>query len=282
MVPEEFGNMICRLEYGDAEISVQRNDAHDLMELKFDFGDRERDVVVSISDGAIEMTDENELYEMIRLGLLNDRLTRFESDEITDVDADRAVEEVDSRLRCKLFTPVPEREKELMEELDKIDDEEQEMLEKADKYDELEKILMEMTQKGLVCKIFAGQMFEVVFYSWEESPPETVFKSLDLLTAIKGARKMREKPEQDQEGYDEFIESEIKLDKMLRKNLDAELQRLKALDSSDERDLAMVRLKECIMWLGMDLKRLGGPNPYPESYNPDSPVVEQTADGLEL
>lgn len=32
----------------------------------------------------------------------------------------------------------------------------------------------------------------------------------------------------------------------------------------------------------MDLKRIGNPNPYPESYNPESSKVEPTADGLKL
>lgn len=42
------------------------------------------------------------------------------------------------------------------------------------------------------------------------------------------------------------------------------------------------------MWLGMDLKAINeespgaSPSPYPESYNPESPVIEPTADGLKL
>lgn len=36
------------------------------------------------------------------------------------------------------------------------------------------------------------------------------------------------------------------------------------------------------MWLGMMLKEMGTPNPYPESYNPENAVVEPTADGLKL
>jgi hypothetical protein len=76
--------------------------------------------------------------------------------------------------------------------------------------------------------------------------------------------------------------SEIKDDKTLRKNLDDQLQQLKLLPSSRERALAITKLQEAIMWLGMDLKRLGAPNPYPESYNPENPVVEPTADNLKL
>jgi len=81
---------------------------------------------------------------------------------------------------------------------------------------------------------------------------------------------------------EEKLQYEIKSNKTLRKELDGHLQNLKDLNPSRERSLAITKLQECIMWLGMDLKRLGGPNPYPESYNPDSPVVEPTADDLKL
>lgn len=87
--------------------------------------------------------------------------------------------------------------------------------------------------------------------------------------------------------------------KQFRKDLDAVLQRMKisshprsALQcarSSRERLLAITKLQEAIMWLGMDLKAIseespdiGIPNPYPESYNPESPIIEPTADGLKL
>jgi uncharacterized protein YkuJ len=41
-------------------------------------------------------------------------------------------------------------------------------------------------------------------------------------------------------------------------------------------------LESAIMRQGMVLKNVGNPNPYPESYNPASPVVEPTADGIKL
>lgn len=46
--------------------------------------------------------------------------------------------------------------------------------------------------------------------------------------------------------------------------------------------LAIRDLESCIMRLGMSLKYIGNPNPYPESYNPASPVVEPTADDLKM
>jgi hypothetical protein len=71
--------------------------------------------------------------------------------------------------------------------------------------------------------------------------------------------------------------------KQLRRDLDDKLQHLKdSPRKSRERSIAITKLQEAIMWLGMDLKDLGTPNPYPQSYNPESPVVEPTADGLKL
>jgi hypothetical protein len=83
--------------------------------------------------------------------------------------------------------------------------------------------------------------------------------------------------------------------KQLRKGLDELLQHLHdstgenlALEpawpvrTSRERSLATTKLQEAIMWLGMDLKAQGNPNPYPQSYNPQSPTVAPTADGLKL
>lgn len=91
--------------------------------------------------------------------------------------------------------------------------------------------------------------------------------------------------------------------KQHRQNLDEVLQRIKrdsekgftgirepghCVRSSRERSLVVTKLQEAIMWLGMDLKAMseegttGCVNPYPQSYNPDSPVIEKTADGLKL
>jgi len=76
-------------------------------------------------------------------------------------------------------------------------------------------------------------------------------------------------------------------DKFMRKYLDGGLQFLKGLLPTRERNLAITKAQEAIMWLGMDLKRInveygGAENPYPESYNPTSPVIEPTADGLKM
>lgn len=77
-------------------------------------------------------------------------------------------------------------------------------------------------------------------------------------------------------------EREIRADKQLRVDLDESLQKLKSLEPSRERALAITKLQEAIMWLGMDLKRIGNPEPYPHSYDPESSVVSPTADNLKL
>ncbi len=87
------------------------------------------------------------------------------------------------------------------------------------------------------------------------------------------------------------IDQAVAETKQFRKDLDGVLQRLKLASihggphpcrASSERSLAVTKIQEAIMWLGMDLKDIGEPNPYPHSYNPESPVIEPTADGLKL
>lgn len=91
--------------------------------------------------------------------------------------------------------------------------------------------------------------------------------------------------------------------KQFRKDLDEILQGLKSVTlrpkdlsyakglnirGSRERSLAITKIQEAIMWLGMDLKAIdeespgSAPNPYPESYNPQSQKIEKTADGIKL
>lgn len=77
-------------------------------------------------------------------------------------------------------------------------------------------------------------------------------------------------------------EKEVKANKTLRVNLDAELQRLKSLPRSRERSLAITKTQEAIMWLEMDLKRLNQPNPYPDSYKPENAKIAPTADGMKM
>ena len=76
---------------------------------------------------------------------------------------------------------------------------------------------------------------------------------------------------------------EIVANKQLRKDLDEKIQEVKNLPASRERSLAITKLQEAVMWLGMDLKRLNDANPYPSSKDPSTgDKIEPTADGLKF
>ena len=76
---------------------------------------------------------------------------------------------------------------------------------------------------------------------------------------------------------------EIVANKQLRKDLDEKIQEVKNLPASRERSLAITKLQEAVMWLGMDLKRLNETDPYPSSKDPSTgDKIEPTADGLKL
>ena len=82
------------------------------------------------------------------------------------------------------------------------------------------------------------------------------------------------------------MEKEVVQIKSLRKNIDVVLQDVKTSASefpSREKSLSITKLQEAIMWLGMDLKRLNEPNPYPSSKDPSTgDKIEPTADGLKM
>lgn len=99
-------------------------------------------------------------------------------------------------------------------------------------------------------------------------------------------------------------ESHIILDKELRRDIDAIIQRLKepaekpvtaqgdkipdGFRRSRERSIAITKLQEAVMWLGMDLKAINEEqpgaveNPYPHSKDPSNAIIDKTADGLKL
>lgn len=96
----------------------------------------------------------------------------------------------------------------------------------------------------------------------------------------------------------DFTADHVRDTKQFRKDLDEVLQKLKTASDptrvlvgarvSRERSLSITKLQEAIMWLGMDLKSINEaepgacPSPYRESYNPESPVIEPTSEGLKL
>ena len=72
--------------------------------------------------------------------------------------------------------------------------------------------------------------------------------------------------------------------KQLRKDIDDNIQRLKNSErTSRERSISITKLQEAVMWLGMDLKAMNEPNPYPSSKDPSTgDKIEPTADNLKL
>jgi len=82
-------------------------------------------------------------------------------------------------------------------------------------------------------------------------------------------------------------EQQIVAVKTLRRDIDVQIQAVKSLPPSRECALAITKLQESVMWLGMELKRINeitgvGQNPYPNSKNPSNTKIEPTADGLKL
>ena len=79
------------------------------------------------------------------------------------------------------------------------------------------------------------------------------------------------------------INLEIPKVKQLRKDIDDVIQRVKALDSCREVSICITKLQEAVMWLGMDLKRIGDINPYPNSQDTSTGTkIGPTADNLKF
>lgn len=86
---------------------------------------------------------------------------------------------------------------------------------------------------------------------------------------------------------EEVRDAAIMQSKELRAALDMTLRRLKManaqLGRTRERSLAVTKLQEAIMWLGMDLKeRAGGKSCYKHGYDPSNAKVDLPADGVQL
>ena len=79
------------------------------------------------------------------------------------------------------------------------------------------------------------------------------------------------------------INLEIPKIKQLRKDIDDVIQRVKFLDNCREVSICITKLQEAVMWLGMDLKRIGDVNPYPNSKDPSTGTkIDPTADNLKF
>lgn len=106
----------------------------------------------------------------------------------------------------------------------------------------------------------------------------------DMLEAIEANHYIVEATRVTEVDFDNMDhDMEVMFDKDMRKQIDEILQMVKAAPASRERSLAITKLQEGIMWLGMDLKRLNEPNPYPSSKDPSTgSKIEPTADGLKM
>ena len=79
------------------------------------------------------------------------------------------------------------------------------------------------------------------------------------------------------------INLEIPKVKQLRKDIDDVIQRVKSLDGCREVSICITKLQEAVMWLGMNLKRIGDINPYPNSKDPSTGTkIDPTADNLKF
>jgi len=82
---------------------------------------------------------------------------------------------------------------------------------------------------------------------------------------------------------DELQNFEICQTKIFRRKLDEVLQLIRNVSPSRERALAITKLQEAIMWLGLDLKeRAGGVSCYQHGYDPSNAKVDPTPDGVKL
>lgn len=78
-------------------------------------------------------------------------------------------------------------------------------------------------------------------------------------------------------------DNEVRSTKDLRRRIDVVIQDVKSLPASRETSISITKLQEAVMWLGMNLKRLGEANPYPSSKDPSTGTkIEPTADGLKF
>lgn len=75
-------------------------------------------------------------------------------------------------------------------------------------------------------------------------------------------------------------ENEVIMSKQIRIDVDDIIRRVDNMEISRETNLVKTKLQEAIMWMGMNLKRLGTPNPYPNSRNTNNEKIDKTADGL--
>lgn len=80
--------------------------------------------------------------------------------------------------------------------------------------------------------------------------------------------------------FESYSNNEIIMSKQIRVDVDDIIRRVDNMETSRETSLAKTKLQEAIMWMDMNLKQLGNPNPYPNSRNTNNEKIDKTADGL--
>lgn len=70
--------------------------------------------------------------------------------------------------------------------------------------------------------------------------------------------------------------------KLLRKYLDNKLVELRTLKPCREVNIAITKIQEGIMWLGMNLKHLREKDPYANSNDVTTTIIDKTADNLKM
>lgn len=80
--------------------------------------------------------------------------------------------------------------------------------------------------------------------------------------------------------FESYSNNEIIMSKQIRVDVDDIIRRVTNMPISAETHMSLIKLQEAVMWMGMNLKRLGNPNPYPNSRNTNNEKVDKTADGL--
>lgn len=70
--------------------------------------------------------------------------------------------------------------------------------------------------------------------------------------------------------------------KLMRKFLDMAIQKVKTLQSTKATNIVVTKIQEGVMWLGMHLKEIGTPDPYPTSRDNSDMTIHPVADNLKL
>lgn len=76
--------------------------------------------------------------------------------------------------------------------------------------------------------------------------------------------------------------NQVIMSKQVRVDIDNILHKIHNMEPCREVSLAITKLQEGIMWMGMNLKRLNEATPYPNSMNTNNEKIEPTADGLKF